>query len=177
MAGTRAALRYAKAILETAHDKGVAAEVNTDMSLVAVTVKGNEELSAFLASPVIGAEAKRNVLEEVFSSVSPVTKSLFRLLFENRRFEILGDLAKGYNTLFDEMSGIEVAKVTTAVPMDAEMESKVHARILTFTNKKVIIENIVDPTIIGGFILRMGDRQYNASLANRLLVLKRELLN
>ncbi|HMK06343.1 MAG TPA: F0F1 ATP synthase subunit delta, partial [Flavobacterium sp.] len=69
------------------------------------------------------------------------------------------------------------ATVTTAIPMDAELEAKVLSKILTFSNKKVNIENIVDPAIIGGFILRIGDQQYNASIANRLQVLKRELSN
>jgi len=57
------------------------------------------------------------------------------------------------------------------------MKAKVLSKILTFSNKKINIENIVDPSIIGGFILRIGDQQYNASVANRLQVLKRELSN
>jgi len=61
--------------------------------------------------------------------------------------------------------------------LDEEMKAKVLSKILTFSNKKVNIENIVDPAIIGGFILRIGDQQYNASVANRLQVLKRELSN
>ena len=177
MAGTRAAIRYAKAILDTAHAKGVANEVNNDMTLVASTIRGNAELTQFLQSPVITSIAKQNVLREIFTEVNPVTKSLFRLLFDNKRFEILADLALEYNRLFDEMSGIEIAKVTTAVPMNDEMRGKVLAKILTFSNKKVVIKNIVDPSIIGGFILRIGDKQYNASLAGRLQVLKRELSN
>ena len=79
--------------------------------------------------------------------------------------------------LLDEMNGVEVAKVTTAIPMDDEMKGKVLDKIRTFSNKKVNIVNVVDPSIIGGFILRIGDQQYNASIANRLQVLKRELSN
>jgi F-type H+-transporting ATPase subunit delta len=61
--------------------------------------------------------------------------------------------------------------------MDAELQSKVLAKIATFSDKKVSIENTVDPSILGGFILRIEDKQYNASIANRLQVLKRELSN
>jgi F-type H+-transporting ATPase subunit delta len=61
--------------------------------------------------------------------------------------------------------------------MDADLEVKVLAKIATFSNKKITIENTIDPAIIGGFILRIGDKQYNASVANRLQVLKRELSN
>jgi F-type H+-transporting ATPase subunit delta len=75
------------------------------------------------------------------------------------------------------MNGMEKAIVTTAIPMDKDLEAKVMSKILTFSNKKILIENIVDPAIIGGFILRIGDQQYNASVANRLQVLKRELSN
>jgi len=177
MAGTRAAIRYAKAILDMAHDKGVAMEVNNDMQTIAETIIANEELKSFIQSPTTTVEVKEGALSEIFTAVNPVTKSLFRLLLENKRFEILSDIATVYNNLFEEMNGVEVAKVTTAVPMDAELESKVLSKILTFSNKKVNIENIVDPSIIGGFILRIGDQQYNASVANRLQVLKRELSN
>jgi F-type H+-transporting ATPase subunit delta len=75
------------------------------------------------------------------------------------------------------MNGVEVAKVTTAVSMDATLEAKVLAKVATLSSKKITIENNVDPSIIGGFILRIGDKQYNASVANRLQVLKRELSN
>lgn len=176
MAG-RAAIRYAKAILDIAHEKGVAKNVNDDMLLIASTIGSNSELATFLVSPTASVEVKESALLEIFADADSNTKALFHLLFENKRFEILGDVASAFNSQFDEMHGIEVAKVTTAIPMDAELESKVLSKILTFSNKKVIIENIVDPSIIGGFILRIGDQQYNASVANRLQVLKRELTN
>ena len=72
---------------------------------------------------------------------------------------------------------LEVAKVTTAIPMDAALEAKIMEKIATFSNKKITIQNTVDPSIIGGFILRIGDQQYNASVANRLQELKREFSN
>ena len=177
MAGTRAAIRYAKAILDIAHDKGVATEVNNDMELIASTISGNAELTTFIINPTTRVEIKNNAIGEIFSAVNGVTKSLFQLLHENKRFEILSDIAVEYNKLFEEMNGMEKATVTTAIPMDAALEAQVLAKILSFSNKKVNIENIVDPAIIGGFILRIGDQQYNASIANRLQVLKRELSN
>jgi len=177
MSGIRAAIRYAKAILEIADSKGVASEVSADMTLIATTITGNSELTHFIQNPLIKTETKKNVVIEVFASVNPVTQSLFHLLLENKRFEILAAIAVEYNNLFDVMNGVEVAKVTTAFPMDAALEAKVLAKIATFSDKKVTIENTVDASIIGGFILRIGDKQYNASVANRLHVLKRELSN
>ena len=177
MSGIRAAIRYAKAILEIADSKGVASEVSADMTLIATTITGNSELTHFIQNPLIKTDTKKNVVLEVFASVNPVTRSLFHLLLENKRFEILAAIAVEYNNLFDVMNGVEVAKVTTAFPMDAALEAKVLAKIATFSDKKVTIENTVDASIIGGFILRIGDKQYNASVANRLHVLKRELSN
>ncbi|WP_281231257.1 ATP synthase F1 subunit delta [Flavobacterium gelatinilyticum] len=177
MASTRAAIRYAKAILDLANSKGVAEAVNNDMKSIASAIETNLELSTFIENPTTTVEVKQNALLEVFANVNDVTKGLFRLLFENKRFEILAGIASEYTKVYDESNGVEVAKVTTAVPMDAALEAKVLAKIATLSDKKITIENIVDPAIIGGFILRIGDNQYNASVANRLQVLKRELSN
>ena len=178
MSSTRAAIRYAKAILEIADSKNATFEVSADMALIASTITGNSELSSFIQNPLVKTEAKKDVVSEVFASVSPVTQSIFQLLLVNKRFEILNSIAVEYNKLFDIKNGVEVAKVTTAVPMDAALEAKVSAKIATISSsKKITIENIVDPAIIGGFILKIGDKQYNASIADRLQVLKRELSN
>ena len=177
MASTRAAIRYAKAILDLANSKGVAEAVNNDMKLIASTIESNLELSTFIQNPTTKVEVKESALLEVFANVNGITKGLFHLLFENKRFEILNAIAVEYSKVFDESNGIEVAKVTTAIPMDAALETKVLAKVSTLSDKKITIENIVDPSIIGGFILRIGDQQYNASVANRLQVLKRELSN
>ena len=177
MSSTRAAIRYAKAILDIASDKGVAQAVNNDMTLIASTIKSNKELSTFIENPTTKVEVKESALQEIFADTNAVTKSLFRLLFENKRFEILDSVALEYNNLFDESNGVEIAKVTTAIAMDLALEAKILAKIATFSDKKITIENTIDPSIIGGFILRIGDKQYNASVANRLQTLKRELSN
>ena len=177
MSGTRAAIRYAKAILDLAISQGVANEVYNDMVLISSTIKENEELSAFIQNPTISVNVKESALTEVFASTNGLTKGLFHLLFENKRFEILEGVALQYVLQSNEMNGFEVATVTTAIPLDSDLEAKVSEKIREFSNKKITIENIVDPSIIGGFILRIGDKQYNASIANRLQVLKREFSN
>lgn len=177
MSGTRAAIRYAKAILEIADSKKVASQVSADMALVSSTINTNLELNTFIQSPTINVEQKESALLAIFANSNAVTKSLFHLLMENKRFEILDAIALEYNKLFDIMNGVEVAQVTTAVAMDSALEAKVSAKIATFSDKKITIENTIDPSIIGGFILRIGDKQYNGSVANRLQVLKRELNN
>ena len=174
---SRAAIRYAKAILETALSSGKENQVNDDMKSIINAVNSSADLKDFLASPIITSEVKMNVLSEVFGSVQADTKSLFRLLQENKRFEILEAIATQFNAQFDEMNGVEVAKVTTAFPITAELEAKILAKAKAISTKKITIQNTVDPSIIGGFILRIGDKQYNASVSNRLQELKREFSN
>lgn len=174
---SRAAIRYAKAILDMAHQAGMAGEVNRDMEQIAQTLSENHELRSFVDDPVIGNSVKEGALAEVFASSQSITKALFKLLRDNKRFELLADVARGYNEQFDALSGVEKVVVTTAVPLDEEMRAKVMSKILSFSNKKITIENIVNPDILGGFVLRMGDKQYNASVAARLSGLKRELSN
>ena len=87
MASTRAAIRYAKAILEIAESKGVAVAVSEDMNSIASTINGNLELSTFIQNPTLKVEVKENALLEVFANTNSVTKMLFHLLFENKRFE------------------------------------------------------------------------------------------
>ena len=174
---SRAAIRYAKAILETAVSSGKANQVNDDMKSIINAVNSSADLKDFLASPIITSEVKMNVLSEIFGSVQADTKSLFRLLQENKRFQILEAIATQFNAQFDEMNGVEVAKVTTAFPITAELEAKILAKAKAISTKKITIQNTVDPSIIGGFILRIGDKQYNASVSNRLQELKREFSN
>lgn len=96
MASTRAAIRYAKAILEIAQDKGAVQEVGGDMQLIASTINSNQELHNFIESPTIGASNKEAALLEVFASTNATTKSLFHLLFVNKRFGILEAIALEY---------------------------------------------------------------------------------
>lgn len=174
---SRAAIRYAKAILETAVSTGKANQVNDDMKSIIAAVNSSADLKDFLASPIITSEVKMNVLSEVFGSVEEDTKSLFRLLQENKRFEILEAIATQFNVQFDDMNGVEVANVTTAFPITADLEAKILAKATSMSTKKITIQNTIDPSIIGGFILRIGDKQYNASVSNRLQELKREFSN
>ena len=177
MAGTRAAIRYAKAILDISKGNNSTDAVNADMVSIANAIKNSAELKDFLVSPVVKGEIKFSSLNEIFASVQKETKGLFQLLLVNKRFELLNTIALQFTELYDELNGVEVAKVTTAFPIAADLEAKVLAKIATFSDKKITLQNTVDPSIIGGFILRMGDKQYNASVANSLQNLKREFSN
>jgi F-type H+-transporting ATPase subunit delta len=174
---SRAAIRYAKAIFEIAESKGTSSAVLSDMLHINKTIGENLELANFLNNPTIKGDTKWNVLKEVFAKTQPQTAGLFQLIMVNKRFEILVSITDAYKKIYDEVNQLELAVVTTAVPMNAALESEVLGKIKTLTSNKITIENKVDPAIIGGFIIRMGDKQFNASIANKLQQLKREFSN
>lgn len=174
MAGTRAAIRYAKALLSLASEQKTAEAVNNDMKLIANTIAENDDLDIVLKSAVIKSELKKETLNNIFPKINKISSGLFDLLVSNKRLHILGDIVTKYNSLYDQLIGKETAIVTTAIPMTKDLELKVLAKVKDLTNKSVELENIVDDSIIGGFILRVGDKQYNASVANKLNKLKRE---
>jgi F-type H+-transporting ATPase subunit delta len=174
MAGARAAIRYAKAVLSLASDKKSADAVNSDMKLIANTIAESKDLSDALQSPVIPSSVKKSILLEVFKKSNKTTLSLIDILITNNRIAILGDVAVKYNELFDQSKGIEQATVTTAIPLTDALKQKVLAKAKELTGKDIEVESIVDESILGGFVLRIGDIQYNASIANQLSKLKRE---
>ncbi|KJD34135.1 ATP synthase subunit delta [Tamlana nanhaiensis] len=174
MSGARAAIRYAKAVFSLASDQNTTEVVNNDMKLIANTIAESKDLSDMLQSPVITSTVKQSVLNEVFKGTDKSTLSLINTLISNNRIAILNDVAVKFNQLFDASKGIELATVTTAVAITPAIEAKVLAKAKELTGKTVEIKNVIDDTILGGFILRIGDVQYNASVANQLNKLKQE---
>lgn len=178
MGSTRAAIRYAKAVLNLSKDTGATDAVLNDMKSIVATLGESKDLRLALQSPVIKAEDKRAVLKEVFKTASKETIGLIDIIVDNKRVDILGNVATSFVTLYNESQGVQLALVTTAVPLTSEIEAKVLAKVTELTGStSVKLENIIDESIIGGFILRVGDTQYNASIASQLGKLKREFSN
>jgi len=169
MVGTRAALRYAKATLNLAKENGLAKEVNDDMILIQSTIEENHDLEVMLKSPVIKSDAKRSVLKEVFEKkVNGITMGLLNLLIENKRPALLNLVAKEFIVIYYFLKGVEVAQVTSAVPLTKELEKEILIRVKESVGKNITLNNVVDPSIIGGFVLRVGDKLYDSSVAYRL---------
>ncbi len=176
MSGTRAAIRYAKAILSIAKDSKRTAMLQDEMNHLSDTIAANAELDAVLKSPVVKLSEKRAVLDNVFNESSSSIKALFQTLAQNKRFDLLQPIAIQYNRLCNELNNKEEATVTTAVPMTETLEKKVMAKLKTLSDKDVTLTKIVDETILGGFILRVGDQQYNASVSNQLNEIKNKFI-
>ena len=173
MKGTRAAIRYAKAILDLAKDQNATESVNSDMSQVVATVSASKDLDVLLRSPIVKPEMKVSSLKEIFNGVTSITEGLINVLADNKRLDLLALIAEQYINLFDADNGKQKAIVTTAIPLNKELSDKVLVKVKELTGKEAVIENKIDESILGGFILRVGDLQYNASIANKLNNLRR----
>ena len=178
MAGTRAAIRYAKALLDLAQGDNTAAAVLEDVKHILETLSANKELRLVLQSPVVKGSDKLTILQEVFKGAQEHTLELITTLVANKRANLLGLVAQRYEDLYNKSQGVQTAKVISAVALTSDLEKKVLVKVKELTGSdNVKIENEIDATIIGGFILRVGDLQYNASIANQLTRLKREFSN
>ena len=175
MKDTRAALRYAKAILNLSKDSKQESKVYGDVILIAKTIAENKDLDVMLHSPIIKTDDKRKVLNSLFEGiVKSITLRLFHLLEDIKRMDMIEVVAKKYTIIYDHLKHIEVAKVTTAVPLTDAIEKQVMAKVVELTGNQATLENSVDPNILGGFILRVGDVQYDASISNYLNELRKE---
>ncbi len=174
MKHSRAAIRYAKAVLSLSLDLKNADSINDDMQLIASTIEGSKELQVMLSSPVIKTKLKKTTLLAVFKNLNKTSISLIDQLIDNKRLPILSQIASQYILIYDLHKGAQIATVTTAVPLTNALEEKVLAKVKEIVGKKVKLENVIDPAIIGGFILRVGDKQFDASISGKINNLRRE---
>ncbi|MCB0383033.1 MAG: ATP synthase F1 subunit delta, partial [Psychroserpens sp.] len=114
MSGTRAAIRYAKAILSLAIDQKSEKIVNDDMKLITNTISENSDLDLALKNAIAKQDTKREILNQVFPNLNPLTSQLFNVLVDNNRLDVVADVAQKYNELYDAHIGKEKATVTTA---------------------------------------------------------------
>ncbi len=177
MSESRAAIRYAKAALEYALETKATASVEGDMRYILDTLEKNPELQEVLDSPVITGEEKKKVLLNVFEQAEVLTKNLIGLLVDNKRISFLDQVATKFIELNDLLKGEKVAQITTAIPLNKQLEEELLTKLEKLTGTKVTLEKNIDEDIIGGFVLRIGDMQFNASIASQLNSLKREFVN
>jgi F-type H+-transporting ATPase subunit delta len=176
MKSGRAALRYAKALLDFSIQIQEEKTVFGEMQNIFSVMQSNTDLDDALNNPVLLTKQKRQIINEVFNKSSKTTQKLFNLLSQNNREGILDVVAQKYIELYDQYKGKVIATVTTAMPLTNVLEKKVLQKAAELSPLKIELKNIIDSTIKGGFILRVGDLQHNASVAERMEKLKRELI-
>jgi len=177
MRGTRAALRYAKAMLSYAQESKAADVVAKDMHALISLLHENNEVQTVLENPILPVTEKEAVLKELFSHASPETFKLFSLLAAKNRLSILVATGEQYVQLYAQSQGEVTAIVTTAVELTPPLKQLVLEKAKGLTKDNVQLENKINPEIIGGFILKIGDLQYDASVSHQLKSIKATLIN
>lgn len=175
MKNNRAALRYAKAALSIALDQGTADVLEQDMVGIVELCSQNKDLIAFLDNPILSTDIKKETVSKVFTSLSDQSKRLVELLTKNNRINLLDQVAEQFIAIYQVQQGKQTVRVTTAVPLTEALEKTILSKAKELSSAKLTLSSVVDPSIIGGFILRIGDLQYNASVVQKLDTLKREL--
>ncbi|GHB58883.1 ATP synthase F1 subunit delta [Persicitalea jodogahamensis] len=172
------ATRYAKSLIELAEERKVVETVYQDMLLFRDTAKANRGLMLALKSPVVRHEKKLGILNAIFKDrVDPVSYSIFEIITRKNRESILDEIATEFITQYNSYKGIQKATITTTIPLNTELREQFNKIVADATGKTVELEERVEEKLIGGYILRVGDRQIDASLKSRLNELKLELID
>ena len=175
MKNNRAALRYAKATLSLALEQGNAPAIEQDMVAVIDVCSTNQNLVDFLDNPILSIQLKQETVSKVFSSLSEGSKNLISILAANNRINLLDQVAEQFVILNQIQQGKQKAVVTSSAPLTSDLEKTILGKAKELSSATLILNNVVNPSIIGGFILRIGDLQYNASVVDQLDTLKRQL--
>jgi len=166
--------RYAQAVFEIASEAGELERWQSDLERMVQTVK-DDDIRTFLENPRVHFEDKSELLSGHMKGVNPLVLNLVLMLISRGRLDIIGEIADEYQRLWKSSRGIEVAEVTTAVPLAKEDEQKLARQLGRMVGKKIEIKSDINPGIIGGFTARIGDRLLDGSVRGKLAALKKEL--
>ncbi|CUH95493.1 hypothetical protein P22_1564 [Propionispora sp. 2/2-37] len=178
MLANQLAVKYAQALFELASEQQRPDEVAAQLHMVVETVTEHQELATLLYHPRIPATAKKETISKIFSQ--ELTESVYRflmLLIDKHREAILPAIEEEYTKFVNETNHVMEAMVTTAMPLAASEEAALSAKLSRVTGKKVILRTTIDQAIIGGIIVKMGDKLIDGSVVRQLQVLKNSLLS
>ncbi|NME66456.1 ATP synthase F1 subunit delta [Flammeovirga aprica] len=172
-AESRVASRYAKAFVSVALEGQDQTKLYDDANFVLNTIIDSRELALALNSPIIKAEKKAAILKEIFSAkVSDLTNKLFNLVVDKNRTSALKEIMESILSEFDAVKNIQRATVVTSSPLAADTKAVLVEKVAKSTGKTVELEEKVDPALIGGYILTVGDKQLDCSVKTQLQQLK-----
>ena len=177
MSNELVAKRYANALFEIATEQNLVETVEHDLHVVKKEYVQNVELHKFLQHPGITKESKKSVLNETFSSISETVLNLICLLVDRQRLNIIPDLENEYVLIANDARNIADATVYSVNEMPKEELDKIGALFAQKLNKNAVrITNEIDPSLIGGYKVRVGNRIFDGSLKNKLGRMERELI-
>ena len=178
MLETKVAKRYAKSLLDLAKERGEVEAINNDMKLLADVCEGSHDLRVLLGSPIISGDKKLSILNKVFAGkISELSMGFFRIITHKGREGQLEGIAREYIRILKEFKGIQTAVVTSAIGLDDKLRGDVYKIIKESLNSEIELIEKVDKDLIGGFVLRVGDKQFDASIARELRLMKQELID
>jgi F-type H+-transporting ATPase subunit delta len=170
--------RYAKALYQIGEEEGRINDIRNDVIYLEQTIKESPEFINFLHSPIIKETEKSRLMEQLFkTSVDPLTLSFLLLLTKNKREHFLPSICRFFQQIFKEKMGIKEGSIITAQPLTKEYKDTVNQYIRKKFKFDIELSEKVDPSIIGGFILRIEDQQIDASIATKLKKIRLELIN
>ena len=175
MKSTRTAFRYAKATLAYANENKFSDKVAKEMQELIELHESSRQLNGLLSNPFLPNTKKQSILRSIVPNPSDVTQKLLSLLISNNRLFLLKEVAKSYINLFNEQQGELNATVISAIPLTQNLEKQIHGKLEDFSGKKIFLLNKIDKSLLGGFILKIGDMEFNSSLAYKLKTFKAKL--
>ena len=176
---SKAGARYAKSLLDLSKEQNAVEEVKNDMVFFEKVVDDHSELEAILKNPIVPLDKKQGILQGIFGGkVHAITASFFKLIVSKGRSSILYDTSEQFIAQYNAIKGIVTAEVTST----SSLTDANKAEIISLVKKElganeVLVKEKVNPELIGGFILKVGDRQFDASIASGLTKLKKEFAN
>ncbi|WEG13111.1 F0F1 ATP synthase subunit delta [Pullulanibacillus sp. KACC 23026] len=170
------AKRYAQALFDVAKERSTVDAVEEQLQVIQQTVKESKDLNTMLNHPRIKGEDKKAVLEQIFKDeVNAEVLNLLKVLVDRGRESLLNDLSESYTAIANEARGIVDMYVTTAEPLSQEDEDKLSKSFGNVLNKQLRIHSKVDAGVIGGVLVRIGNRVYDGTLAGKLTRFHQEM--
>jgi len=179
MQNPRLAARYAKSLLDIALEQNQVDATLNDIRLLDKVSMDSRDFVNVLRSPIINADKKQAIIEAVLGSkLAPLTKAFVTLLVKKGREGNLPEIAKAFINQYKEMKGIKTVKLTTAVPASDALKNKILERATaSLNNAQVELLETVNPDILGGFVLEMDDKLFDASIRRDLNDVRNQFLN
>ena len=168
------ARRYARAVFEIAKEENDLDGWLRDLRAIRDQLQ-DPELEAFLTSPGVSTEAKQSRCDTLLSSSREKARNLVSVLILNHRTGLTPSIVVSYEEELDRLRGIVHARVTTAITLNETEAAKVGHRLEDITGRQVVVSTAVDPSILGGFVARIGDQLIDASVVGRLQALRASL--
>lgn len=166
--------RHAQAVFQIAVESKQLDRWQADVEKIAA-VLGDAEIAAVLANPKVSPEKKKELLDGGLKGMSPMAMNLAQFLVARNRLHLVQSLAVEFKRLMNAYGGVELAEVTTAIPISDQEGERVGKGLAALSGKRVTMELSVDPDILGGFVARLGDKLIDASARTRLKELRKSI--